>query len=133
VHLTTSADSPDYRNLITVRGTMATGEVISVSGTLSGARKLREKIVEVAGYEVDIEPTDHMAFYRYADRPGIVGTVGRVLGEADINIASMQVGRLAKGGPALVALTVDSAIPAEILAELKTAIAADWVRAVDLT
>jgi D-3-phosphoglycerate dehydrogenase len=133
VHLTTSAESPDYRNLITVRGTMATGEVISVSGTLSGARKLREKIVEIDGYQVDIEPTEHMAFYRYADRPGIVGTVGRILGESEINIASMQVGRLAKGGPALVALTVDSAIPGEILAELKTAIAADWVRAVDLT
>jgi D-3-phosphoglycerate dehydrogenase len=133
VHLTTSPESPRYRNLVTVRGTMATGEIVSVSGTLSGARRMVEKIVEVDGYEVDVELSAHMAFFRYADRPGVVGTVGRILGEAGVNIAGMQVGRKEKGGQALVALTVDSAIPPDTLTDLQAAINADWVRSVDLS
>ena len=52
-----------------------------------------------------------MAFFAYEDRPGVIGVVGRMLGEADVNIAGMQVARDDKRGKALVALTVDSAIP----------------------
>ena len=133
VHLTTSPESPRYRNLVTVRGTMATGEVVSVSGTLSGARRMVEKIVEIDGYEVDIEMAEHLAFFRYSDRPGVIGTVGRILGEANVNIAGMQVARDEKGGQALVALTVDSAITTEVLNDLAGAISADWARSVDLT
>jgi D-3-phosphoglycerate dehydrogenase len=132
VRLTTSPESPNWRNLITVRGTLATGEVISVSGTLSGPKHI-EKLVEIDGYELDIPPSDHMAFFRYSDRPGIVGIVGRILGDADVNIASMQVGRDVKGGHALVALTVDSAIPPDVLDEILTAIDASWGRAINLS
>jgi len=131
VRLTTSQDSPDWRNLITVRGTLPTGEVLSVSGTLSGPKHV-EKIVEIDGYDIDIEPAEHLAFFRYVDRPGIVGVVGRILGDAGINIASMQVGRDVKGGHALVALTVDSAIPAETLEEMLRAIEAQWGRSINL-
>ena len=49
----------------------------------------------------------------------MVGTVGGILGDAEVNIAGMQVSRDAKGGHALVALSVDSAIPAEALAEIE--------------
>ena len=55
--------------------------------------------------------TEHLAFFTYVDRPGVIGTVGRLLGDADVNIAGMQVARNEKGGQALVALTVDSGIP----------------------
>ena len=61
-----------------------------------------------------------------------MGTVGGILGEAGINIAGMQVARDAKGGHALVALSVDSAIPADVLTEIQTAIDASFVRAVSL-
>jgi D-3-phosphoglycerate dehydrogenase len=132
VHLTTSPDSPRYRNLITVRGTMATGEIVSVSGTLSGARKLVERIVEIDGFEVDVELARHMAFFRYDDRPGVIGIVGGILGDAGINIAGMQVARDEKGGTAMVVLTVDSAIPFDNLNDLAVGISADWARAVDL-
>ena len=60
---------------------------------------------------MEIEPTAHLSFLTYTDRPGIVGIVGRILGERSINIASMQVARDVKGGKALIALTVDSAHP----------------------
>ncbi|HEX5949081.1 MAG TPA: ACT domain-containing protein, partial [Actinomycetota bacterium] len=54
-------------------------------------------------------------FFRYEDRPGVIGSVGTILGEAGINIASMEVGRKEAGGLALMCLTVDSPIPPEVL------------------
>jgi D-3-phosphoglycerate dehydrogenase / 2-oxoglutarate reductase len=131
VRLLTDAESPDHRNLITIRGTLADGGQVSVSGTLLGIQQ-RERLVEVNGFDVDLEPTDHLAFFSYADRPGVVGTVGVILGEAGINIAGMQVARDARGGHALVALSVDSGIPTVVLAEIQTAIDASFVRAVSL-
>jgi D-3-phosphoglycerate dehydrogenase len=132
VRLVTDPDSPDHRNLITLRGTLADGSQVSVSGTLIGIAQ-RERLVEVDGYDLDIEPTEHLAFFRYEDRPGMVGTVGGILGRAQVNIAGMQVARDTKGGHALVALSVDSGIPAEVLEEIQTAMDAASVRAVDLT
>ncbi len=110
VRLVTDPESPDHRNLITLRGTLADGSQVSVSGTLIGIAQ-KERLVEIDGYDVDIEPTEHLAFFRYADRPGMVGTVGGILGKAEVNIAGMQVARDTKGGHALVALSVDSADP----------------------
>jgi D-3-phosphoglycerate dehydrogenase / 2-oxoglutarate reductase len=132
VRLVTDSESPDHRNLITLRGTLADGSQVSVSGTLVGLAQ-RERIVEVDGYDVDVEPTEHLAFFRYEDRPGMVGTMGGVLGEAQVNIASMQVARDTKGGHALVALSVDSAIPPDILEQIAVAIDAVSARTVDLT
>ena len=103
VRLVTDPESPDHRNLITIRGTLADGSQVSVSGTLVGIHH-KERLVEVNGFDLDIEPTEHLAFLVYQDRPGMVGTVGRILGDADINIAGMQVSRDRKGGKALVAL-----------------------------
>jgi D-3-phosphoglycerate dehydrogenase len=131
VRLVTDPESPDHRNLITLRGTLADGSQVSVSGTLVGIAQ-RERLVEVNGYELDIEPTEHLAFLRYSDRPGMVGTVGQILGEANVNIAGMQVARDAKGGHALVALTVDSAIPVDVLGQIKSAMDAESVCSVDL-
>jgi len=104
---------------------------VSVSGTLIGIHQ-RERLVEVNGFDVDLEPTEHLAFFSYEDRPGMVGTVGVILGNAAVNIAGMQVARDSKGGRALVALSVDSAIPAETLLEIENAIDAVQVRAADL-
>jgi D-3-phosphoglycerate dehydrogenase len=132
VRLVTDLESPDHRNLITLRGTLVDGASVSVSGTLVGLAQ-RERIVEVDGYDLDIEPTDHLAFIRYQDRPGMVGTVGGILGAAEVNIAGMQVARDAKGGHALVALSVDSAIPSAVLEQVKDAMQASSVRAVDLS
>ncbi len=131
VRLVTDIDSPDHRNLITIRGTLADGSQVSVSGTLVGIAQ-RERLVEVNGFDVDLEPTDHLAFLRYEDRPGVVGILGRILGDAKVNIASMQVARDERGGAALVALSVDSPIPAETLAEVEDAISATSVRAANL-
>ena len=63
-------------------------------------------------------PAPNMAFFTYADRPGIIGTVGSILGEERINIGSMEVGRKAAGGEALMGLTVDSPLSPELLDRL---------------
>ena len=130
--LVTSEDSSEYRNLITVRGTLATGEEVSVSGTLSGPRHI-EKLVEVDGFDIDVVPTDHLAFFRYEDRTGVVGIVGQVLGDASVNIAGMQVSRREAGGAALMVLTVDSAVPSDALDDIARRIGASSARTVDLT
>jgi D-3-phosphoglycerate dehydrogenase len=132
VRLVAESESPDHRNVITIRGTLADSSQVSVSGTLVGIHQ-RERIVEVNGFDVDLEPTEHLAFFTYADRPGMVGTVGRIHGDAGINIAGMQVARDEKGGHALVALSVDSSISTETLEEIEHAIEAASVRAVDLS
>ena len=105
---------------------------MSVSGTLTGQRQV-EKLVEVDGFDIEVTLSDHMAVFRYDDRPGIVGTVGRILGEAGVNIAGMQVSRDRKGGHALVAMTVDGAIPTRVLDEIVAEIGAATARQVDLT
>lgn len=132
VRLVTDSESPDHRNLITLRGTLGDGSQVSVSGTLVGIAQ-RERLVEVNGFVVDLEPTEHLAFFRYADRPGMVGIVGQILGEAEVNIAGMQVSRDTKGGHALVALSVDTAVTPEVLESIRVAMTADSVRAVDLS
>lgn len=131
VRLITEPECPDHRNLITIRGTLADGSQVSVSGTLVGIAQ-KERLVAVNGFDVDLEPTQHLAFLTYADRPGMVGTVGQILGDAGVNIAGMQVSRQDRGGEALVALSVDSAIAAETLEQLRSAVQATSARAVDL-
>jgi D-3-phosphoglycerate dehydrogenase len=131
VRLTTSSESPDYRNMTTVRGVLADGTVVTVSGTVSGPR-LIEKIVEINGFAMDLTMAEHMAFLRYTDRPGVVGTLGGILGDAGVNIGGMQVARATKGGEALVALTVDVAVPAALLEEISAAIGATAAHSISL-
>jgi len=131
VDLTTSPDSPDHRSLLTLRGVLADGTTVSVSGTLSGPRRV-EKLTEIDGLGIDVPPSEHLVFLRYADRPGVVGRVGALLGDAGVNIAAMQVARAEAGGQTLMALTVDSAVPAEVLLAVRAGIDATAARTVDL-
>ncbi len=131
VRLLTDPNSPDFRNVTTLRGTLADGTVISVAGTLTGPRMI-EKIVGVNGYDLEVPISEHMAFFTYADRPGVVGNVGRVLGEAGVNIGGMQVARDSAGGHALVVLTIDSKIPEEVLGEISAGIGATTAKVADL-
>ncbi|HUZ36911.1 MAG TPA: phosphoglycerate dehydrogenase [Streptosporangiaceae bacterium] len=131
VSLVTDSESPDWRNLVTLRGTLPGGQVVSVSGTLTGPRQI-EKLVEVNGFDMEIAAGGHMVFLTYTDRPGIVGVVGQILGSEGINIAGMQVCRDARGGHALIVLTVDSALPPVVLDDIISTIGAVVGRSVDL-
>ncbi len=126
VSTVTSSSSQDYVSLIRLRS----GDV-EVAGTTVGP-KHKPRLVEVWGFDLDMEPTDHMVFFRYVDRPGIVGTIGGRLGQAGVNIATMQVGRREAGGEALIAMAVDSGIPPDVVEEIREAIGATDARAIEL-
>ena len=100
---------------------------VSVAGTLTDPGN-RERLTEIWGYDLDVEPAEHMVFVRYVDRPGVIGRIGQMFGEADVNIASMQVARREAGGDALMAMAVDSPVPAEVVAAAAEAMGASEVR-----
>jgi D-3-phosphoglycerate dehydrogenase len=127
----TDPESPEYRNMISLRAALADGKSVTVDGTLMGIRKV-EKIIAIDGFDLDLPPTENLLFLRYSDKPGVVGAVGNALGKSGINIAGMQVARNAAGGEALMALTVDSLISDEILASVKKETGANVVRSVTL-
>jgi len=119
---TKTRHSKDWVNLIHVSGEGSRGPV-GVSGTTVGGHDA-ERLVAVNGIPIDMAPADHMAFLFYEDRPGVIGRVGTILGQAGVNIASMQVGRRKQGGEALMALTVDAGIPDGVLDRVITEIGA---------
>lgn len=127
----TSADSPEYRSMISLHAALASGHQIKVDGTLMGIKKT-EKIIAIDGFDLDLPPTENLLFLRYIDKPGVVGAVGNTLGAAKINIAGMQVSREAAGGKALMALTVDSSVSDSVTESIKKEIEADLVRSVSL-
>lgn len=106
------ANGEDYRNLISVQAA-TDREKVQVRGAIFG--KNEPRLVEVDGYDVDVSPEGYFLVTRHLDKPGMIGRVGTILGEAGVNIAAMQVGRREMGGRAIMLLAVDSAIPAEVL------------------
>ena len=129
--VSTDPESPDHRNLVSVRAACADGTQVFVSGTLMGIKQT-QKIVAIDKLDLDLKPTNNLLFLRYTDRPGVVGVVGNALGKLKINIADMQVGRTQEGGQALMALTVDSVIPKEIIDVIASETGASLVRYVNL-
>lgn len=105
-----------YTSLIGVK-VVSDQEEKTVAGTIIG--KDEPRIVLIDGYRVDILPEGHMLYVPHIDKPKIIGPVGILIGEHDINIAFMQVGRKDKGGRAVMMLAVDATIPEEILEEIK--------------
>lgn len=132
VRLITESISEEYRNVITLTGALSDGSQISVSGTLTGTKQI-EKIVEINGYDVEVPFAEHLIVMTYVDRPGIVAIYGKQFGDANINIAGMQIARLSAGGKALSVLTVDSPAPDALLESLRLAIDADTLQEIDLT
>jgi D-3-phosphoglycerate dehydrogenase / 2-oxoglutarate reductase len=102
-----------------------------VSGTLFGKNQV-PKLTEVDGFDIDLELSGYLLFFTYADRPGVVGTVGAALGEAAVNIAGAQVSRTTRGGEALMAVTVDGQVEPELLADIAGRIGARQARSADL-
>jgi len=131
VRLITESTSEEYRNLLTIRGSLADGTQLSVSGTLVGSKQA-QKIVAINGYDVEVPMAEHFIVMLYTDRPGIVAVYGKEFGDASINIASMQIARHRAGGPALSVLTVDNRVPDEMLERVGAAIDADLIRAITI-
>jgi D-3-phosphoglycerate dehydrogenase len=129
--VTTTPESHEYRSMISLHAALSNGKSIKVDGTLMGIRKT-EKIIAIDNFDLDLPPTDNLLFLRYADKPGVVGTVGNALGTAKINIAGMQVARESAGGSALMAITVDSPVSDAVAETVKKETGAELVRSVTL-
>jgi len=125
-----SAVSQDYVNVMALHSQTDDGGV-SVAGTIVAKRE-GERIVRIDDFDLDMAPARHMAFFLYEDRPGVIGAVGTLLGNAGINIATMEVGRRQAGGTALMGMAVDSAIPPRVLREIEAAVHAQRARAITL-
>ncbi|MBC7310531.1 MAG: phosphoglycerate dehydrogenase [Tetrasphaera sp.] len=131
VRLLTDPNAYDFRNVTELRGTLADGRIVSVAGTLTGPRMV-PKVIGVNGFDLEIPLSRHMAFFTYEDRPGVIGQIGGLLGDANVNIASMQVARNDEATEALVALTLDSRIPDDVLASIAEVVDTEAVQVANL-
>lgn len=109
-----SKSTVSFADLITIKVTGDKG-AHTVAGTLFGAEG---RIVNIDGHRVDVTPRGWLLLSAHINRPGIVGKVGTLLGGQDINISGMQVGRTAIEGTSIMALGVDSEVPADVLAQI---------------
>jgi D-3-phosphoglycerate dehydrogenase len=124
-----AAGEANVPNLIAVE-VQADGRRRAISGTVRGPQDIR--ILEIDQFRVDAAPEGYLLFCSHVDRPGIIGSVGTILGTNQINIASMQVGREGVRKRALMVLNLDDPVPAHLLLEIQRAIEADYVRLVEL-
>lgn len=99
-----------YRALLTVHV-----GATEVGGTLVQGEP---RIVFIDGFWVDVPVEGHLLLTKHQDKPGLVGRVGTLLGQHDVNISSMQVGRLHARGDALMILTLDDAVPDDVRARI---------------
>lgn len=112
---TTSTSSRDYVNLVTLRGPRH-----ALAGTLSGLRG-EARLVMVDDHTIDMPPANNMLVVRNDDRPGVIGRVGTLLGDAGVNISDMAVGRSPSGVGALMVVSTSEPVErgaAENLAKL---------------
>ncbi|MGA9277599.1 phosphoglycerate dehydrogenase [Ilumatobacter sp.] len=108
------ATSADYVNLLTV-----SGNGHSIGGTLSGPRA-GQRVVSIDGVPFDVPPVDNMVVITNDDRPGVIGTVGTLLGEAEVNIADMDVSRT-DDDKAVMLIAPTKRVPSAILDDLRAA------------
>jgi len=110
-----SRAAQSFKNLVTV--TLRTKkDERSASGTLLSGYGPR--IVQIDKYNVDVPPTGNLILIAHNDKPGIIGRVGTLLGNNDVNIATMQVGRQDEGGAAIMVLRVDKGASKDVLNQL---------------
>ncbi|HEX5204182.1 phosphoglycerate dehydrogenase [Paractinoplanes rhizophilus] len=133
VELLVSDEPAEHQNLVTVRGALPDGRPVSVAGTLTlTATREISKLTGVDDFDLDLTADGVLLFFRYSDRPGVIGAIGSILGEAGVNIAAMQVARREAGGEALMTLTVDGSVDADLLSAVAAAIGSSQGSLVDL-
>jgi D-3-phosphoglycerate dehydrogenase / 2-oxoglutarate reductase len=108
-----TSSSPDRVNVMRVSSTKHAVAGANVAGSA--------RIVEVDDHDVEIPPADVMVVVRNDDRPGVIGAIGTILGDAGVSIANMAVGQTVGAGTALMVLTTDRVVAAPVLAELRGA------------
>jgi D-3-phosphoglycerate dehydrogenase len=129
VELTKESESANHRSLVTVKAALPDGGSLSVSGTLTGLDGV-EKVVEINGRGFDLRAEGDALLLEYPDRPGVMGTVGTLLGEAGVNIEAAQLSQTSRGANALMLMRVDRAVDAEVLESIGGTVGAKLIRAI---
>ncbi|OED36657.1 phosphoglycerate dehydrogenase [PVC group bacterium (ex Bugula neritina AB1)] len=112
------AHSESFSALMRVTLCCDDGSEISVAGTTFGKNNIR--IVRIDEHHVDVEPNGYVLVCKNIDKPGFVGRIGTILGENDINIANMTLGRKEKGSHAVTVFNVDEIVSQEILEKISS-------------
>jgi D-3-phosphoglycerate dehydrogenase / 2-oxoglutarate reductase len=107
------ADAPAHGVEVSLGGAM---QELAVAATAAPGSSMR--ITRIGGFHVDIAPRDCLLILTNNDVPGVIGRVGTVLGDASINIAEYHQARLAQGGEALAAISVDGNVDENVRASL---------------
>ncbi|APG24800.1 MULTISPECIES: phosphoglycerate dehydrogenase [Syntrophotalea] len=128
VETVSSTEAESFSNLITITLATPAGRR-TVAGTIFEGMP---KIVKMRDFNTDFQPEEHMLVISYADKLGLIGKIGTILGEAGINIGSMNLGRRAKAGEAMVVLSVDTPVPAEVIDRLAASVDAAFIRAIHM-
>jgi len=121
---TTESDS--FSNLVSIQLESSAG-TRTIAGTLFEGMP---KIVKMRDYKTDFQPEPHMLVINYEDRPGMLGKIGTILGEANINIGNMNLGRREKAGEAMVVFSVDTPVEQETLDKITAACDARFIKAI---
>ncbi len=107
VEVVKSTDDSGYTDLIKVDATTADGTSYSATGTLIGKGN-QARIVEINGREVEVVADGKLLVLENLDQPGMVGQIGTILGQDQVNIADMSLSRLTPGGTAYMVVRVDT-------------------------
>ena len=126
---TRSSTPSHYTSLVRVTVNTRAGAT-SVAGVISDGRA---NVVQIDDYELHLAPTPgYLLVTQHVDRPGMIGLVGTLLGEADINISSMQVGRKTRRGEALMLLSVDEPVPPAVVERIRHAASVATIKVIKL-
>jgi D-3-phosphoglycerate dehydrogenase / 2-oxoglutarate reductase len=95
----------------------------SIAGTVFSDG--RPRMIQVKGINMEAEFAPHMLYITNEDKPGFIGRLGTMLGNAGVNIANFNLGRSARGADAIALVQVDDAVPVPVLQEIRTL---PWVK-----
>jgi len=117
IEKTIGSANSGFSNMVTVRLTTNGGGVLSISGTVLGDSA--QRIVNIDGYTLDLEPKGKLILFKNSDEPGVIGDVGHIISKHNINISDFRLGR-DSSGQALAVVRVDNDIPKELISQLET-------------
>ncbi|MBI4597561.1 MAG: phosphoglycerate dehydrogenase [Candidatus Omnitrophica bacterium] len=106
----------EFANVLALE-VLSDGKTLTLQGTLSARRQPR--IVKIDKYFVEATPEGYMLILKNQDKPGLIGSLGTLLGAAKINIAGMTNGRDEPGGTAITVINIDNAIPPKVMEQVK--------------
>jgi len=130
--LSTATESPNHRSVVDVRAVASDGSVVNVAGTLSGPQQV-EKIAQINGRNFDLRAEGINLVVHYVDRPGVLGKIGTLLGNAGVNIHAAQLSEDTEGPGATILLRVDRDVPADVREAISAAVDAYKLKVVDLS